>query len=90
MSELFHGGEPFASLGQHNRQQQQDHQQQMSINQMQLSDLALARGNWHNFVQTSYKILRVLFKNYYARRTLQYIFGNSIYEHYRGIVYKLN
>jgi hypothetical protein len=45
MNELFHGGEPFASLGQHNRQQQQEHQQQMSINQMQLSDLALARGN---------------------------------------------
>ena len=48
MGDLF-PGDQFTSLGQHNprqQQQQQDHQQ-MSLNQMQISDLALARGNLH-------------------------------------------
>ena len=45
MGDLF-PGDQFTSLGQHNpRQQQQQDHQQMSLNQMQISDLALARGN---------------------------------------------
>jgi len=43
MSDLFHG-EPFANLGQHSRQQQQQEHPQMSLNQMTNIDLALARG----------------------------------------------
>ena len=49
MGDIFQG-EQFTGLGQHNprqqqqQQQQQQEHQQMSLNQMQISDLALARG----------------------------------------------